>query len=168
MINISIKQTNGKNTYYMSKQHFKFIYTIPSPATFMLKWKRNNLMSHTTRTKFSTPCDTWLHQMFMYLTLFPEHLITLLYILLLLLLNSSCKIDLEFSINMFLLFSCVAFTVLLLCSTHPAGGFLPFSGDGVFSKVALVVEFSISNNSSPQSEDLHQHLVSPHLSHVSQ
>ena len=41
--------------------------------------------------------------MFMYSTLFPEHLITLLYILLLLL-NSSCEMDLEFSIIMFLLF----------------------------------------------------------------
>ena len=71
--------------------------------------------------------------MFMYLTLFPEHLITLLYILLLLL-NSSWGMDLEFSIIIFLLFSFTAFTVLLLCSIHPAGGFLTFSGDGVFLK----------------------------------
>ena len=59
--------------------------------------------------------------------------------------------------------------VLLLYSTHPAGGFLTDLGDGVlFSKVGFALGFSTSINSSPQLEELHQHLVSPHLSHVSQ
>ena len=107
--------------------------------------------------------------MFMSLTLFPLYYRTFIYFyILLLLLNSSCEIDLEFSISMFLSFSCAALTVLLLYSAHPPGGFLTFSGDGVFSKVGLVVEFSISINSSPQSEELHQHLVSPFLSHILQ
>ena len=76
---------------------------------------------------------------------------------------------LEFSIKVFLLFSCAALTVLLLYSAHPAGGFLTVSGDGVlFSKVGLALGFSTSTNSSPQLEELHQHLISPHLSHVSQ
>ena len=58
--------------------------------------------------------------------------------------------------------------VLLLCLTHPAGDFLPFSGDGVFSNVGLVVALSISINSSALSEELHQHLFSPFLLHVLQ
>ena len=77
--------------------------------------------------------------------------------------------DLQFSITICLLFSCVALTVLLLNSAHPAGGFLTDLGDGVlFSNVGLSLRLSTSTNSSPQLEGLHQHLVSPHLSHVSQ
>ena len=76
--------------------------------------------------------------------------------------------DLEFSIIIFLLFSCAALMDLFLCSTHPAGDFLTV-GDGVLlSMVGFALGFSMSNNSSPQSEELHQHLVSPHLSHTSQ
>ena len=69
--------------------------------------------------------------------------------------------DLQFSITICLLFSCAALeTVLLLNSAHPDGGFLTDLGDGLlFSKVgSVLVGFSTSTNSSPQSEELHQHL----------
>ena len=87
-----------------------------------------------------------------------EHL-SLLYILLLL--TSSFEIDLQLSIAICLLFSYMALeTVLLLNSAHPDGGFLMDLGDGLLlSKVgSALVGCSIFTNSSPQLEELHQHL----------
>ena len=136
----------------------------------MLKCRRNSLMS-TLQEQYFNNTNFLLHALLAFtkclgiqtLTLFPLYYKTFIYFyILLLLLNSSCEMDLEFSIIIFLFFSCMALTVLLLYSVHPDGGFLTVSGDGVlFSKVGLALGFSTSTNSSPHSEELHQHLVSP-------
>ena len=106
------------------------------------------------------------------LTLLPLYYRTfnLYFYILLLLLNSSCEMNSEFSIIICLLFSCTALEmVLLLYSALPDRGFLTELGDGVlFSKVGSALGLSTSTNSSPQSEELHHHLVLPYFSHVSQ
>ena len=89
---INIKQTNDKITYYISiKQinwHCKFIYTIPSPLLFMLKYRRNNLMSMLQEQHFNNT-NSLLHALLAFtkclclqtLTLFPLYYRTFIYFL---------------------------------------------------------------------------------------